>query len=96
MAALLIELRPAGLDEAGLGPVLRQACAAWHDRLGVTVEASLDDMTVPAPAEHALLRITQEACANAVRHGHARRIAVSMTRLDGHVELTDPRDAARV
>jgi signal transduction histidine kinase len=44
-------------------------------------------MTVPAPVEHALLRITQEACTNAVRHGHARRLTVSMTRRDGDVEL---------
>ena len=44
-------------------------------------------MTVPAPVEHALLRIAQEACTNAVRHGHARRLAVSVTGRDGHVEL---------
>jgi signal transduction histidine kinase len=87
MQALLIELRPASLDGAGLAPALQQICAAYHDRLGVTVDASLDDVTVPAPVEHALLRITQEACTNAVRHGSARRLAVSVTRQDGHVEL---------
>jgi signal transduction histidine kinase len=87
MQALLVELRPASLDGAGLAPALQEICAAYHDRLGVTVDASLDDVTVPAPVEHALLRITQEACANAVRHGNARRLAVSMTRQDGHVEL---------
>jgi signal transduction histidine kinase len=87
MQTLLTELRPASLDGAGLTPALREICAAYHDRLGVTVEASLDNVTVPAPVEHALLRITQEACANAVRHGHARRLAVSVTRQDGHVEL---------
>jgi NarL family two-component system sensor histidine kinase LiaS len=87
MQALLIELRPASLDGAGLAPALREICAAYRDRLGVTVDASLDDVTVPAPVEHALLRITQEACTNAVRHGNARRLAVSMTLHDGHVEL---------
>jgi signal transduction histidine kinase len=87
MQALLAELRPASLDGAGLAPALQEICAAYHDRLGVTVDADLDDVTVPAPIEHALLRITQEACTNAVRHGNARRLAVSMTRQDGHVEL---------
>jgi len=87
MQALLVELRPASLDGAGLASALQEICAAYRDRLGVTVDASLDDVTVPAPVEHALLRITQEACANAVRHGNARRLAVSMTRQDGHVEL---------
>jgi signal transduction histidine kinase len=87
MQALLIELRPASPDGAGLAPALQEICAAYQQRLGVTVEASLDDVTVPAPVEHALVRITQEACVNAVRHGNARRLAVSMTRQDGHVEL---------
>jgi signal transduction histidine kinase len=87
MQALLAELRPASLDGAGLAPALQEICAAYHDRLGVAVDASLDDVTVPAPVEHALLRITQEACANAVRHGNARRLSVSVTRQDGHVEL---------
>jgi signal transduction histidine kinase len=87
MQALLTELRPASLDGAGLAPALQEICAAYHDRLGVTVDADLDGVTVPAPVEHALLRITQEACANAVRHGNARRLTVSMTRQDGHVEL---------
>ncbi len=84
---LLIELRPASPDGAGLAPALQEICAAYHDRLGVAVDASLDDVTVPAPVEHALLRITQEACTNAVRHGNARRLAVSMARQNGHVEL---------
>jgi signal transduction histidine kinase len=87
MQALLIELRPVGLDRAGLAMALQEICATYHHRLGVTVQASLDDVTVPAPVEHALLRITQEACANAVRHGNTRRLTVSMTRQDGHVEL---------
>ena len=85
--ALLVELRPASLDGAGLAPALQEICTAYHHRLGVTVDARLDNVTVPAPVEHALLRITQEACTNAVRHGNARRLTVSMTRQDGHVEL---------
>jgi NarL family two-component system sensor histidine kinase LiaS len=86
MQTLLIELRPASLDGAGLIPALEEICAAYH-RLGVTIDARLDDVTVPTPVEHALLRITQEACTNAVRHGQARRLTVSVTRQDGHVEL---------
>ena len=87
MQALLIELRPSSLDGAGLAPALREICAAYHDRLGITVDARVADVAVPELVEHALLRIAQEACTNAVRHGNARRLAVSMTREDGHVEL---------
>ena len=88
MQTLLIELRPAGLDGGGLAPAVLQICAAYQDRLGVTVDATVDDVTVPPPVEHALLRITQEACANAVRHGAARHLSVSLTCQDGQVELT--------
>lgn len=85
MQTLLAELRP---DGPGLAPALREIFAAYDDRLGVTVDATLDDVALPPPVEHALLRITQEACTNAVRHGKARRLAVAVTRQDGHVELT--------
>ncbi len=88
MQTLLAELRPACLDGAGLTRALRELCANYHDRLGVVVDASLDDVIVPPPVGHALLRITQEACMNAVRHGEARKLAVSLTRQHGHVELT--------
>jgi signal transduction histidine kinase len=87
LQALLIELRPDSLDGAGLASALQGICAAYQDRLGVTVDVSLDDVAVPAAVEHALLRITQEACTNAVRHGNARGLGVSMTRQDGQVEL---------
>ncbi len=87
MQTLLVELRPAVLDGAGLTRALQELGANYHDRLGVVVDASLDDVTVPAPVGHALLRITQEACANAVRHGEVRKLAVSLTRQRGQVEL---------
>ncbi len=88
MQMLLLELRPANPDGVGLAPALQEICTAYRDRLGVTVDAELGDFTVPAPVEQALLRITQEAFTNAVRHGNARRLAVSTARRDGHIELT--------
>jgi len=87
MQTLLIELRPTRLAGAGLAPALQEICAAYHDRLGITVETSLDDVALPGPVEHALLRITQEAFTNAIRHGNARRLGVSMTRQDRHIEF---------
>lgn len=87
MQALLLELRPVALDGGGLAPALLQLCAAYQDRLGVRVETDLDDVAVPAPIGHALLRITQEACTNAIRHGHTPQLAVSLRRQDGHVQL---------
>ena len=83
----LLELRPVNLDGTGLVPALEETCAAYRDRLGLTVDADLEDVVVPPPIAYALLRIAQEACTNAVRHGQARRITLSMTRRDGRVEL---------
>jgi signal transduction histidine kinase len=85
--ALLFELRPSGLEGEGLGPALEQVCAGYRDRLGITVDAYLADITVSEPVEHALLRVTQEACTNALRHGNAGRLTVSVTRREDQVEL---------
>jgi signal transduction histidine kinase len=87
MQALLLELNPAELNDAELVPALEDLCDAYRSRLGIAVDAHLDDVSAPPAVEHALLRITQEACTNAVRHGNTRRLAVSLTRRDGHIEL---------
>jgi signal transduction histidine kinase len=87
MRAMLLELRPAALDERGLVPALTDLCAAYAERLGVAVELDLEPMEVPPPADHALLRIAQEGLANAVRHADAGRITLRLFRQDGRAEL---------
>lgn len=94
MQALLLELRPAALDGAGLVPALQQVCATYRDRLGVTVEADLADIVLPEAVEEALLRVAQEACTNAIRHGNARCLTMSMKHEDGHVALAIHDDGA--
>ncbi len=61
MQALLIEQRPASVDGAGLALALQEICAAYHHRLGVTVDASLDDVTLSAP-------LSTPCCASPRRH----------------------------
>jgi signal transduction histidine kinase len=87
MQALLLELSPAELEDAELVPALEDLCDAYRSRLGIAVDAHLDDVSAAPPVKHALLRITQEACTNAVRHGNTRRLAVSLAHRDGHIEL---------
>jgi signal transduction histidine kinase len=83
MRALLLELRPAALEEAGLVPALEELCRTYANRLGVAVNADLDEVALPAPAEHAVLRLVQEGLANAVRHGDPTTVEVALVAQDG-------------
>lgn len=87
MHLLLLEIGPFSVNSDGLVPALDRLCAAYRDRLGLNVVANLDVLSVPEPVGHAMLRIAQEACANAVRHGHAQSLAVSMKRQNGQLKL---------
>jgi signal transduction histidine kinase len=87
MRAMLLELRPALLDERGLASALTDLCTAYRERLGVAIDARIEPIQVLPPADHALLRVAQEGIANAVRHADARHIAVDLARRDGHTEL---------
>jgi signal transduction histidine kinase len=48
MQALLLELRPVALGEAGLATALDGICRAYHERLGVCVRAELVPLRRPA------------------------------------------------
>lgn len=76
-------LTPPALDDTTLTEALRRLAA------GPGAAFLLDGEPYPLPveAEVALLRLTQEALANAVRHARARRIAVTLTYLDDEVTL---------
>ena len=87
MQALLLHLRPVALAEVGLVAAIEEVCRAYRDRLGVTIDAEIEPVELPPPVEHAILRVVQEAIANAVRHARASRIALRLTHHDGRVEV---------
>jgi signal transduction histidine kinase len=78
MQALLLELQPVALGEAGLAAALEGICRAYRERLGLDVQASVSAVVLPAQAEHAILRVAQEALANAVRHSGASAIRLRL------------------
>ena len=78
MQALLLELQPVALGEAGLAAALEGICRAHRERLGLDVRASVSAVVLPAQAEHAILRVAQEALANAVRHSGASAIRLRL------------------
>jgi signal transduction histidine kinase len=103
MQALLLELRPVALRAAGLIPALDEVCRTYRDRLGVAVDAELDPVELDPAVEPAVLRVVQEALANAVKHARPGRIGLRVHREDGRVVVTvtddgegfDPAQAAR-
>jgi signal transduction histidine kinase len=88
MQALLLELRPVALEDAGLVPALQELCWAYRDRLGVTVDAELEPVELGPAAEHAVLRVVQEALANAVKHARPTRVTLRLGHQDGQVAVT--------
>jgi signal transduction histidine kinase len=102
MQALLLELRPAILEDAGLVPALAELCHAYEKRLGIRVGADLREVRLDPAGEHAVLRVTQEALGNAVRHAGPATIMVSLGQAGGEVTVEvrddgqgfDPRDVA--
>ena len=78
MQSLLLALRPVALDEAGLASAIEGICHAYAQRLGVHVQAELEPLALAPDLEHAVLRVTQEALANAVRHAGADHICVRL------------------
>jgi signal transduction histidine kinase len=94
MRALLLELRPVALPDGDLTAALARLCDAYADRLGVPIVTDLAPVAATQPVEHAALRITQEALANAVRHAHPTRITVRLAAAGGRLLLSVTDDGA--
>jgi signal transduction histidine kinase len=85
MQAMLLELRPAALAEGGLAGALARLAEAYRNRVGIRVHADVAEADpaqadLTADREHALLRIAQEALANAVRHGEPTEVTLTLSR----------------
>ena len=73
-------LRPAMLDDLGLGPAIRAHAREFSRRTGVPVDVRIDGEIdgVPEPHRTYLYRIVQEALHNCARHAHAKHVTVSL------------------
>jgi signal transduction histidine kinase len=101
---LAVELRPKVLDDFGLLPALERLTGAFAEQTGIEVdlEAGALGERLPAEVETAIYRIVQESLTNVVKHSHAQRVSVLVTRADGRIKAVieddgegfDP-DAAR-
>jgi chemotaxis family two-component system sensor kinase Cph1 len=91
VARLAFELRPAILDDFGLGPALKDLGRGLEQRGGpkVVLNVGLGNAErLPAKVETALFRITQEALTNVVKHAAARTVQITLARQERSVVLT--------
>lgn len=73
-------LSPAALVDLGLAQALRELCNTYGSLHAIECECSVD-IDDPGPSPDAALqiyRIAQESLSNAVRHGRARRISLTL------------------
>jgi signal transduction histidine kinase len=77
---LAMGLRPAMLDELGLGPALRWQGREFSRRSGVPVTVQIDGDIEGLPETHrtCIYRIVQEALTNCAKHAQAKSIRVSI------------------
>ena len=87
---IAMNLRPATLDSLGI-----LATLSWHLREieaavpGISIERklSVDESDVPNCLRTPIFRILQEAGSNAIKHGGATRVTVSLSKKRGVLEL---------
>ena len=101
LRALITELRPAALDDLGIGAAI-EALAARAARSGLDVDLDValavdadghPDRLLPE-VETAIYRIVQEGLTNAGRHGQAGRAVVEIAERNGNVDLSVRDDGA--
>ncbi len=86
---LVIDLRPAALDDLGLVPALRALAETRLEEKGVQLQmevSGMKDRLSPA-VETCLFRVVQEAVTNIIRHSDAKRAHIELRRDDQSVSL---------
>jgi signal transduction histidine kinase len=87
---LSITLRPAVLDDLGLGPAMRWLVQRSAERAGfeATFEERLGDNSVHDGQGTALFHVAREALTNIARHARAQHVWVELRRMDHQLALT--------
>ncbi|HXR13061.1 MAG TPA: GAF domain-containing sensor histidine kinase [Solirubrobacteraceae bacterium] len=84
--AIISDLRPATLDELGLGPTLEALLQRRRDHGTLEITSAIDlgahpdnGQRLPAEIETTVYRLVQEALTNIVKHAHASKVDVAVT-----------------
>ncbi|OGO21517.1 MAG: hypothetical protein A2Y54_05010 [Chloroflexi bacterium RBG_16_51_16] len=78
---IISDLRPAQLDDLGLGAALRWYAGRLHELtdLSVSVEVTGEERTLDEAVRITIFRIIQEALNNCVKHSQASQVQVNLT-----------------
>jgi two-component system, NarL family, sensor histidine kinase UhpB len=88
LKAVLGRLRPAVLLDLGLAAAVENALQFWSARHPATDFAlDLDSESFGKVMDEGIYRIITESLSNALRHGHPRRVRVSVSREAGNVRI---------
>ncbi len=98
LRSIITDLRPAALDELGLGAAIEALLDRHREQSGVEIDAelALRGTSKEAPRlsedlETAVYRLVQEALSNVAKHAHANRVRVAVRESDGEllIEVQD-------
>jgi signal transduction histidine kinase len=88
MRALIFELRPESLEREGLVAALARQGAALQARHDILVQTDLcEEPALPLTVKQELYRIAQEALHNTVKHAHAHKVDLRLSRTSNAVIL---------
>ena len=88
LRALIVELRPAALDEYGAAAAIESLAERTAARQGLSVDASVELAARHTPElESTTYRLVQEALTNAVRHAGATEIRIDVAEREGHIDI---------
>ncbi len=85
------DLRPEGLERAGLERAVRDELARVAQRTGAKTSVQirgLRGLTLAPGVEVAVFRVVQEAVANSLHHGRPKSVRVEMSRSQGHLRVS--------
>ncbi|MBZ0294662.1 MAG: histidine kinase, partial [Anaerolineae bacterium] len=88
MRTLLLELRPAALEDMPLGDLLRQLAEGIAGRTRITIQVTVDgDYDASPEVKIAFYRIAQEALNNVAKHSKAQAAQVRLLQTRQQIEL---------
>jgi len=93
--SLITDMRPASLDQLGVGPALEALAERWSTLTGIDTNLDVDlrfdtgdEPTRLTPLiETTIYRVVQEALTNVAKHAGAQRVSVTVVERDGAVEI---------